>query len=220
MFKLLYNRFYFLGSKITEDGDYSHETNLDSILKSRDIILLTKIYLVKAMVFPNNHVRMWESDHKEAWMPKSWYFWIVVLEKTIESPMDSKEIKLVNPKGNQPWIFIGRSNAKAETPVLLQPDLKGQHTGKDPDAGKDLRQKEKEVAEDERLDFITRSMDMNLSKLVDSEGQRRLSYRFAELDTTLWLNNNINLLSVFFLWVWSSCCHIFQKSRFSALMHL
>ena len=100
MFKLLYNRFYFIGSKITEYGDYSHETNLDSILKSRDIILLTKIHLVNAMVFPNNHVQMWELDHKEAWMPKIWYFWIVVLEKTTESPMDSKEIKLVNPKGN------------------------------------------------------------------------------------------------------------------------
>ena len=96
-----------------------------------------------------------------------------------------KEIQPVHSEGDQPWDFFGRNDAKTETPVLLQRDLKSQHTGKDPDAGKDLRQKEKEVAEDERLDCITCSMDMNLSKLVDSEGQRRLSYRFAESDTIL-----------------------------------
>ena len=134
-----------------------------------------------------------------------------MLKKTLERPLESK-IKPVNPKGNQPWIFIGRSNAKAETPVLLQRDLKSQHTGKDPDAGKDLRQKEKEVAEDERLDCITCSMDMNLSKLVDSEGQRRLSYRFAESDTILWLNNNINLLSVFFSFVFGVPAVTYSKS--------
>ena len=117
--------------------------------------------------FPSKHVRMWELNNQEAWMPKSWYFWIVVLEKTIESSVDSKEIKLVNPKGNWPWVFIGRSNAEAETPILWKPGVKSQHTGKDPDAGKDLRQKEKAVAEDGRLDCITHSMDMNLSKLGD-----------------------------------------------------
>ena len=104
--------FIFLGSKITADGDCSHEikrclllerkamTNLDSILKSRDITLATKICLVKAMVFP---VVMY--DYKESWVPKGWCFWTVVLTKTLESLLDCKEIKPVNPKGNQPWIF-------------------------------------------------------------------------------------------------------------------
>ena len=105
------------GSKITADGDYSHEikiclllgrkvlTNLDSILKSRDITLLTKICLVKAVVFPVVMLWMWDLDHKEGWAPKNWCFWTVVLEKTLESPLDRKEIQPIHPKGNQCWIF-------------------------------------------------------------------------------------------------------------------
>ena len=88
-------------------------TNLDSVLKSRDITLLTEVCLVKVMVFP---VVMWELD--QGWAPKNWCFWIVVLEKTVESPLNSKEIKPVNPKGNQSWVFIGSTNAEAEAPVL------------------------------------------------------------------------------------------------------
>ena len=125
-----------LGSKITVDGDCSHEikrrlllgrramTNLDSTFKSRDITLPTKIHLVKAMVFSVVHVWMWELDYKESWAPKNWCFWTVVLEKTLKSPLDCKEIKPVNPKGNQPWIFIGRTDAEAETPILWPPDVK------------------------------------------------------------------------------------------------
>ena len=90
-----------------------------------------------------NHVRMWELDHKEGWVPENWCFQIVVLEKTLESPLDSQEIKPVNPKGSQPWIFIGRTDAEAEAPVLQPPDTKSQLIEKDPDAGKDWRQKEK-----------------------------------------------------------------------------
>ena len=121
--------FLFLGSKVTEDGDCSCEikrhlllgrkamTNLDSILKSRDFTLPTKVCLVKAMVFP---VVMygWELHHKESWALKNWCFWTVVLEKTLESPLDSKEIQPVNPKGNKSWIFIGRADAEAETAIL------------------------------------------------------------------------------------------------------
>jgi len=126
----------FLGSKSTADGDCNHEfrrllllgrramANLDSIIKIRDIILPTKVYIVKAMVFFSSHVRMWELDHKEGWAPKNWYFWTVVLEKTLESPLDCKEIKPVNPKGNQSWIFIGRTDAEAEAPILGPPDAK------------------------------------------------------------------------------------------------
>ena len=94
---------------------------------------------------------MWELDHKEGWAPKNWCFQTVVLEKTLESPLDYKEIKLVNPKRKQPWIFIGKTDAKAEAPVLWPPDLKSLLLGKDPDAGKDWRQREKGAAEDEMV---------------------------------------------------------------------
>ena len=92
---------------------------------------------------------MWELDHKEGWAPKNWWFWIMVLKKTPESPLDCKEIKSVNPKQNQLWIFIGRADAEAEAPILWTPDAKSQLIGKDPDAGKDWRQEEKWVTEDE-----------------------------------------------------------------------
>ena len=108
------------GSKITAHGDFSHEikrclllgrkimTNLHSILKSRDITLPTKVHLVEAMVFPSSHVWMWELDYKESWAPKNWCFWTVVLQKTLESPLDCKENQPVHHKGNQSWMFIGR----------------------------------------------------------------------------------------------------------------
>ena len=94
---------------------------------------------------------MWELDYKESWVPKNWCFWTVVLEKTLESPLDCKEIKIVNLKGNQLWILIGRTEAKAETPILWPPDQKNWLTGKDPDAGKDWRREEKETTEDEMV---------------------------------------------------------------------
>ena len=94
--------------------------------------------------FSSSHVWMWEVDD-EGWMPKNWCFWTVVLEKTLESPLDCKEIKPVNPKGNQPWIFIGRTDAEAETPILWPPDLKCWFIRKDPAAGKDWRQEEKGI---------------------------------------------------------------------------
>ena len=125
--------FIFLGSKSTADGDCSREikrrlllgrkamTNLDSLLKSRDITLPTKVRLVKATVFPVGMYGwwMWELDCEEGWAPKNWCFWTVVLEKTFESLLDCKEIKSVNPKGNKSWIFIRRTDAEAETPILL-----------------------------------------------------------------------------------------------------
>ena len=147
------------GSKITANGDCSRKikrhlllgrkamTNLDSILKSRDISLPTKVHLVKTTGFSSSHVWMWELDYKESWVPKNWCFWTVVLE-TFESPLDCKETQPVNPKGNQSWIFI---DAEAETPVLWPPDVKSGLTGKHSDAGTDLRQKEKETAEDEMV---------------------------------------------------------------------
>ena len=125
-------------------------TNLESILKSRDITLPTKVRLVKAVVFPC-HVWIWELDCEEGWALKNWCFWAVVLEKTLESPLESKEIKLVNPKGNQSWIFIGRTDAEAEAPILWPPDSKNWLIGKDPDAGKVWRLEEKGMTEDEMV---------------------------------------------------------------------
>ena len=101
--------------------------------------------------FYSSHVWMCELDHKESWASKNWCFWTVVLEKTLESPLDSKEIQPVNPKGNQFWIFIGRPNAEAETPLLWPPDEKKWLIGKDPDAGKAWRQEEKGMTKDEMV---------------------------------------------------------------------
>ena len=123
--------FIFLGSKITADGDCTHEikkclllgrktvTNLDSLLKSRDKGPYSQSY-----GFSNSHVWLWELDHKEGWAPKNWFFRTVILEKTHENPLGYKEIKPVNPKGNQPWIFIGRTDVETETPILWPPNVK------------------------------------------------------------------------------------------------
>ena len=128
--------FIFLGSKITADGDCSHEikrrllfgrkvmTNLDSIFKSRDITLPTKVRLVKAMVFPVVMYGCESWTEEEGWAQKTWCFWTVVLEKTFESPLDCKEIQPVHSKGDQPWDFFGRNDAKAEAPVLWPPHAK------------------------------------------------------------------------------------------------
>ena len=117
---------------------------------------------------------MWELDYKEGWTLKNSCFWTVVLEKTLESPLDSKEIQPVHPKGDQPWIFIGRTDAEAEAPILWPPDAKSWLTGKDPDAGKDWRQEEKGVRGWDGW------MDMSLSKLQetgDSEEQGGLAWQ-------------------------------------------
>ena len=99
--------------------------------------------------FSSSHVWMWELDHREGWAPKDWCFWTVVLEKTLKSPLDGKEIKLVHHKGNQSWIFIGRTDDEVEAPILWPPDVKSWLIRKDPDAGKDWRQEEKGTTEDE-----------------------------------------------------------------------
>ena len=109
--------------------------------------------------------RQWGLDHKEGWALKKWFFQTVVLKKTHESPLNSKEIKPVNPKGNQHWIFIGRTDAEAEAPIFQPPDAKSQLIGKHPDAGKDWRQEEKVMTESEMVRWLTDSMDMELRKL-------------------------------------------------------
>ena len=136
-------------------------TNPDSILKNRDITLPSS----QSYGFSSSHVWMWELDHKESWVPKKWCFWTVVLEKTLESPLNCKDIQPVNPKGNQSWILIGRTNAKAETPILWPPDVKSWLIGKDPDAGKDWSRRRRGWQRTRWWDCITNLMDMSLSRL-------------------------------------------------------
>ena len=169
-------------------------TNLDSILKSRDITLLTNVCLVEAMVsgFSRSHVWMWELDYKESWAQKNWCFWTVVLEKTLGSPLNCKEFKPVNTKWNQSLVFIGRTDAEAETPILWPLDAKNWLIGEDPDAGKDWRQEEKGTTEDEMVGGITNWMYMSLIKLqelvMDREAWRAALHRITELYMTEPLN--------------------------------
>ena len=190
-------RFYFLGSKIPAGEDCSHEikrcllfgrkdmTNLDSVLKNRDIKKKKKkqrhhfadrVWIVKAAVFSSSHVWMWELDYKEGWALKNWCFWTVVLEKTLGSPLGSKEIKLVNPGGNQPWIFTGRINAEAEAPILWPPDAKSRLTRRDPDAGKGWGQEEMGTTEDEMVGWQHR-LNEHEKALGVSDGQGSLECR-------------------------------------------
>ena len=124
--------------------------NLDSILKSRHYFA-NKGLSSQSYSFSSGHVWMWELDYKESWVLKTWFFWAVVLKKTLESPLDCKEIQPVNPKGNQSWIFIGRTDTEAETPILWPPNAKNWLIWKDPDAGKDWRWEEKGITEDEMV---------------------------------------------------------------------
>ena len=125
-------------------------SNIDSILKSRDYFA-NKGPSNQNYSFSSSHVWMWELDYKESWAPKNWCFWIVVLEKILESPFDFKEIQPISPKGYQSWIFTERTDAEAETPVLWPLDVKNWLTGKDRDSGKDWRQEEKGMIEDEMV---------------------------------------------------------------------
>ena len=155
--------FTFGGSKSTADGDCSHEikrhlllgktvmSNLDSIFKSRDTTLPRKVHLVKAMVFPVVVYGCESWTIKKAECRRNWCFWTVVLEKTLESPLDCREIQPVHPKGDQSWVFIGMTDAEPETPILWPPDVKNWLIGKDPDAGKDWRWEEKGTTEDEMV---------------------------------------------------------------------
>ena len=152
---------------------------------------------------------MWELDHKESWALKNWCFWTAVLKKTLESPLDCKEIKPVNPKGNQSWIFIGRTYAEAEAPILWPPDAKSWFIRKDPDTGKDWRQEEKGTTEDEMVGWHHRLNTYQFEQaLRDGDGQGSLvccSSGVTKSRTQL-NNNNIKL------WEGASLC-IFPKKE-------
>ena len=146
-----------------------------------------------SFVFSSSQVCMWDLDYKEIWVPKYWWFWTVVLEKTLESNLDSKEIQPVNPKGNQSWIFIGRTDIEAETPILWPPDMKNWLNGKDPDAGKYWRRDEKGTTEDEMVGWHHRFNRHEFEQALGvSDGQGGLvcccSWGCHELDMIEWLN--------------------------------
>ena len=159
----------------------------------------------------SSHVWMWELDYKESWVPKNWCFWTVVLEKTLESPLDCKEIQTVHPKGNQSWIFIGRTDAEAETSVLWPPDVKNWLTGKDPDAGKDWRQEEKKTTEDEMVGWHHQLNAHEFEQALEvGDGQGSLAccspWGLQESDTTGWLNwTELNWMGLGDIFVFVSC---------------
>ena len=161
----------------------------------------TKIRLVKAMVFPvvMNGCESW--DYTESWVPENWCFWTVVLEKTLERPLDCKEIQPVHPKGNQSWMFIGRTDAEAETPILWPPDAKSWLIGKDPDAGKDRRWKEKGTTEDEmvgwhhqlnghELEYFTKLKEnTQFTRVFDFSSTSLLIFVWIQITTWKYLND-------------------------------
>ena len=154
--------FTFLGSKITADGDCSHEikrhlllgrkvmSNLYSILKQRHYFA-NEGPSSQGYGFSSGHVWMWELDCEESWAPKNWCFWTVVLEKSLLNPLDCKEIQPVHPKGDQSWVFTGRTYAEVETLILWPSHAKRWLIGKDPDAGRDWGQEEKGTTKDEMV---------------------------------------------------------------------
>ena len=170
-------------------------TNLRQNIKKQRHYFANKGQSSQSYGFSSSRVWMWELDYKESWAQRNWCFWTVVSEKTLVCSLDCKEIKSVNPKGNQSWIFIGRPDAEAETPILLPPDAKNWLTGKDPDAWKDRRWEEKGMTEDEMAGWHHRLDGHEFEQALGvGDGQRRLAFcspwGCKELNITEWLNWN------------------------------
>ena len=176
-------------------------TNLDCLLKSRDCFA-SKVPYSQSYDFSSRHIWVWEMEHnKEGWTLKNWCFWLVVLKKTLESSLDCKVAKSVSPKGNQSSIFIGRTNAKGEAPILWPPDVKSSLIRKYPDAWKDWRQGEKRMTEDEMVGLHHQLNGHEIEQaLGDGEVQGSLMccspWHYKESDTTEWLNTNNSKLNV------------------------
>ena len=200
---------FFLGSKITADGDCSHEikrrlllgrkvmTNLDNIFKSRDITLLTKVHVVKAMVFPLV-MYGWGLDNEGNWALKNWFFWTVVLEKALEGHLDCKEIKPVNPKGNESWMFIVRTDVEAEALIFWPPDAKSWENRKDHDAGKDRRQGEKGKTEDDIVEWHHRLAGHEFKQALGvTDGQECLACSSPQgHKSRTWLSNRTTAIYI------------------------
>ena len=213
------DRLYFGVSKITADGDCSHEikrrlllgrkviTILDSTLKSRNFFA-NKGPASQSYGFSSSHVWMWELNYKESWALKKWWFWTVVLEKTLESPLDCKEIQPVHSEGDQPWDFFGRTDTETEAPILWLPDVMNWLTGKDPDAGKDWRQEEKGTTEDEMVGWHHRLDGHEFEQVPGAGvGQGSLAccspWSRKELETTEQLNwTELRTSPKLFCWVY------------------
>ena len=169
-------------------------TNLESILKSRERqYFANKGPSSQGYGFSSSHVWVWQLDYKESWVLKNWCFWTVVLEKILESPLDCKGIKPVSPKGNQSRLFIGKTDDEAEAPILWPPDTNNWLLGKGPDAGKDWRQEERGMTEDEMVGWYHRLDEHEFEQaLCVADGQGSLtccnSWGCKESDTTEWLN--------------------------------
>ena len=210
-------RLFFLGSKITADGDCSHETKRHLLLgrisydQRRQHIKKQRHYFAnkgpsrQGYGFSSGHVWMWELDCEESWMPKTWCLWTVVLEKTLESPLDCKEIEPVHSKGDQSWVFFGRNDAKAETPILCPPHVKSWFIGKDSDARRDWGQEVKVMTEDEMAGWYHRLNGREFEWTPGvGDGQGGLaccdSWGWKESDTTERLNRTeASLYGLFYL---------------------
>ena len=199
-------RLFFWAPKSTVDGDCSHEikrcllfgrkamTNQDSILKKQRYYFADQGPYSQGYGFSSSHVCIWELSHKEVWALRNWSFWAVVLEKTLESPLDCKDIQPVHPKGNQSWKFIGRTDAEPEALILWPPDVKNWLIGKDPSAGKGWRQEEKGTTEDEMAGWHHSLSGHEFEQAPGDEGQGSLAccspWGHRERDATEWLNNS------------------------------
>ena len=175
-------------------------TNLDSCVKKQRHYFADKGPNSQGYGLFGSHIWMWELDNKETWASKNWCFWTVVLEKTRESPLESKEVKPDNLNGNQPWILFGRTGAEVEIPILWPPDANSWLIGKDSDAGKDWRQKEKRATEDEMVGWHYQFNWHELGQILgDGEGIQVYCSLWGskELDTTWWPDNN-NVSTLFF----------------------
>ena len=209
--------FIFGGSRITANGDCSHEikrhlllgrkamTNIDNILKR--YYFANKVASSQSYGFSSSHLWMWELDYKESWEPKNWSFCIVLLEKTLESPLDCKKIQPINPKGNQSWLFIGRTDIEAKTPILWPPDAKNYLTGKDIDAGKDWKWEEKRMTEDEIVGWHHRLNGHEFEQAPGvGDGQGSLTccnpWGLKEPGMTMWLKwTELNFPEPQFTWM-------------------